>query len=38
MSEKGIRVLVVEPMKEPYRREISGLEDMQKIVGGKSYG
>ena len=38
MNEKEIRVLIVEPMKTPYAREISGLEDMQKIVGGKSYG
>ena len=33
-NEKKLRVLVVEPMKEPYAREIGGLEDMQKIVGG----
>ena len=34
MNEQEIRVLIVEPMKEPYAREIGALEDMQKIVGG----
>ena len=29
-----IKVLVVEPLKEPYVREISGLDDMRAIVGG----
>ena len=33
MSDK-IRVLVVEPMKPCEVREISGLDDMQAIVGG----
>ncbi len=30
----GVKVLVVEPMKPCYVREISGLNDMQEIVGG----
>ena len=34
MSDKTIKVLVVEPMKPCEVREISGLDDMQKIVGG----
>ena len=34
MSDKTIRVLVVEPMKPCEVREICGLDDMQKIVGG----
>lgn len=29
-----MKVLVVEPLKECYVREVSGLDDMQKIVGG----
>ena len=30
-----MKILVIEPMKEPYVKEIeSGLESMQKIVGG----
>lgn len=34
-NEKTITVLVVEPMKEPYAKEIgSGLESLQKEVGG----
>ena len=33
-TDAKIRVLVVEPLKEPYVREISGLEDMQAVVGG----
>ena len=33
MSDK-IRVLVVEPMKPCEVREVSGLNDMQAIVGG----
>ncbi|MBP5717950.1 MAG: DUF3846 domain-containing protein, partial [Abditibacteriota bacterium] len=34
MNDKTIRVLVVEPEKPPYEREIRTLEDMQEIVGG----
>ena len=33
-TDDSIKVLVVEPLKEPYVKEIGGLEDMQKIVGG----
>ena len=33
-TDAKIRVLVVEPLKEPYVREISGLKDMRAIVGG----
>ena len=33
-TDAKIKVLVVEPLKEPYVREISGLDDMQAIVGG----
>ena len=33
-TDTKIKVLVVEPLKEPYVREISGLDDMQAIVGG----
>lgn len=29
-----MKVLVVEPLKECYVREVSGLDDMQRIVGG----
>ena len=29
-----MKVLIVEPMKPCYVREISGLNDMQEIVGG----
>lgn len=29
-----MKVLVIEPLKECYVREVSGLNDMQKIVGG----
>ena len=34
MEEQKIRVLVVEPEKPPYEREISTLKEMQEIVGG----
>lgn len=34
MSDKKITVLVVEPMKETYTKEICGLEQMQALVGG----
>lgn len=34
MSDKLIKVLVVEPMKPCRVQEISGLKDMQEIVGG----
>lgn len=35
MKEKTLKVLIVERNKEPYEAEIdSGLESMQKIVGG----
>ena len=33
-TDAKIKVLVVEPLKEPYVREISGLDDMQAVVGG----
>ena len=33
-TDAKIKVLVVEPLKEPYVREISGLKDMRAIVGG----
>lgn len=29
-----MKVLVVEPMKECYTKEINGLEEMQALVGG----
>ena len=30
-----MKILIVEPMKEPYEKEIQGtLEEMQAIVGG----
>ena len=34
MSDKPIKVLVVEPLKPCRVQEISGLKDMQEIVGG----
>lgn len=35
MSDKPMKILVVEPMKVPYEREISGsLASMQEVVGG----
>ena len=34
MSDKKITVLVAEPMKETYTREICGLKEMQALVGG----
>lgn len=34
MSDKKITVLVVEPMKETYTKEICGLGEMQELVGG----
>lgn len=34
MSDKKITVLVVEPMKETYTKEICGLKEMQELVGG----
>lgn len=35
MSDSAIKVLIVEPMKDPYVREIDGsLKSMQEIVGG----
>ncbi len=34
MSDEKIKVLVIEPMKPCEVREISGLKDMQGIVGG----
>lgn len=29
-----MKVLIVEPMKPCYVREVSGLKDMQEVVGG----
>lgn len=34
MSDKKITVLVVEPLKKAYTKEICGLEEMQQLVGG----
>ena len=34
MSDKPIKVLVVEPMRPCHVQEICGLKDMQSIVGG----
>ena len=34
MSDKKITVLVVEPMKDTYTKEICGLKEMQALVGG----
>ena len=34
MSDKKITVLVVEPLKECFTKEICGLEEMQTLVGG----
>ena len=34
MSDKKITVLVVEPLKESYTKEICGLKEMQQVVGG----
>jgi len=34
MSDKKITVLVVEPLKKAYKKEICGLEEMQQLVGG----
>ena len=34
MSDKKITVLVVEPLKECYTKEICGLKEMQALVGG----
>ena len=33
-TDAKIKVLVVEPMREPYVKELDGLDDMQAIVGG----
>ena len=33
-TDAKIKVLVVEPLKEPYVKELDGLDDMQTIVGG----
>ena len=34
MSDEKITVLVVEPMKDAYTKEICGLKEMQELVGG----
>ena len=34
MNDDKIKVLVVEPLKKAYTKEISGLNEMQAIVGG----
>ena len=34
MNDETIKVLVVEPQKEAYVKEICGLKDMQALVGG----
>ena len=34
MSDEKITVLVVEPLKKAYTKEICGLEEMQQLVGG----
>ena len=34
MSDEKITVLVVEPMKDAYTKEICGLKEMQALVGG----